>query len=107
MPEEGSTWSARNRFLLNRQSTIGSLKVSVCPLASQILGCMMIVASSPTPVLAAGGPKCETLDEALEMMRQVVEAGGRGATIGRNIWGAPDPAEALRKFQAVIHGDEA
>ena len=77
------------------------------PYTGDVASFREIVASSPTPVVAAGGPKCETLDEALEMMRQVVEAGGRGATIGRNIWGAPDPAEALRKFQAVIHGDEA
>lgn len=62
-----------------------------------------IVATSPVPVVAAGGPKCSTLREALQMMTAVVASGARGATIGRNIWGADDPQAALRAFQAVIH----
>ena len=62
-----------------------------------------IVATSPVPVVAAGGPKADTLEEALAMMVKVVQSGARGATIGRNIWGAEDPALALAAFQAVLH----
>ncbi len=62
-----------------------------------------IIATSPVPVVAAGGPRCDTLLDALVMMAKVVEAGARGATIGRNIWGAPDPTRALIAFRAVIH----
>ncbi len=62
-----------------------------------------IVNSSPVPVVAAGGPKCETLLSSLELMAQVVASGARGATIGRNIWGDPDPTRALVAFRAVIH----
>ena len=64
-----------------------------------------IAATSPVPVVAAGGPRCETLLEALEMMAKVVESGVHGATIGRNIWGAPDPTRALIAFRAVIHDE--
>jgi class I fructose-bisphosphate aldolase len=62
-----------------------------------------IVASSPVPVVAAGGPKNDTLEEALTLMQGVVQSGARGATIGRNIWGHHDIVEALRAFKAVIH----
>jgi fructose-bisphosphate aldolase, class I len=62
-----------------------------------------IVATSPVPVVAAGGPKSETLESALQMMTKVVQSSARGATIGRNIWGATDPAFALCAFRAVIH----
>jgi class I fructose-bisphosphate aldolase len=62
-----------------------------------------IIATSPVPVVAAGGPRCETLKAALELMTQVVASGARGATIGRNVWGAPDPTRALCAFRAVIH----
>ena len=62
-----------------------------------------IVATSPVPVVAAGGPKANTLKEALGLMHGAVEAGARGATIGRNIWGAPDPLRALEAFKRVIH----
>jgi DhnA family fructose-bisphosphate aldolase class Ia len=35
-------------------------------------------------------------------MAGVVQAGGRGATIGRNVWGVTRTAEALRAFKAVL-----
>ena len=62
-----------------------------------------IVATSPVPVVAAGGPRTNTLKDALDMLSKVVESGARGATIGRNIWGMPNPAKALAACKAVIH----
>jgi class I fructose-bisphosphate aldolase len=62
-----------------------------------------IVADCPTPLVAAGGPKTGTLLEALEMMDKVVQAGGRGATIGRNVWGFGNATASLEAFKAVIH----
>ena len=62
-----------------------------------------IIATSPVPVVAAGGPKASSLEEALQFMGEAIEAGAQGATIGRNIWGHQDPAQALRAFKAVIH----
>ena len=62
-----------------------------------------IVESCPVPLVAAGGPRTDTLEEALEAMAGVVEAGARGATIGRNVWGHGDIGLALRAFKAVIH----
>ena len=64
-----------------------------------------IIATSPVPVVAAGGPQCESLESALEMMVQVVKSGARGATIGRNVWGASDPTKALVAFRGVIHDE--
>jgi class I fructose-bisphosphate aldolase len=62
-----------------------------------------IVADSPLPVVAAGGPKSETLEAALEMMAQVVQSGAQGATIGRNVWGFAHITAAIHAFKAVIH----
>lgn len=62
-----------------------------------------IVATSPVPVVAAGGPKADTLLDALRLMSGAVDAGARGATIGRNIWGAENPMNALTAFKRVIH----
>ncbi|MCC6152852.1 MAG: aldolase [Candidatus Hydrogenedentes bacterium] len=66
-----------------------------------------IVATSPVPVVAAGGPKTNTLLESLQFMHGAIEAGARGATIGRTIWGAKDPLSALAAFKRVIHDDVA
>lgn len=62
-----------------------------------------IVANSPVPVVAAGGPKVETLEASLAMMADVVRSGALGATIGRNVWGNPDITAAVNAFKAVIH----
>ena len=43
-----SIWSARQRSLQLRQSTIGSVKFERCPEASQIAGGERIAASRPT-----------------------------------------------------------
>jgi class I fructose-bisphosphate aldolase len=64
-----------------------------------------IIATSPAPVVAAGGPRCEDLYSALKLMVEVVRSGARGATIGRNIWGMPDPTKALIAFRGVIHDE--
>ena len=69
-----------------------------------------VIATSTVPVVAAGGPRCETTEEARQMIEKVVASGARGATIGRNIWGTPDPAATLETFKEIIHrlppGDE-
>jgi len=64
-----------------------------------------IISTCPVPVVAAGGPRCEQLQNALETLAKIVASGARGATIGRNIWGTPDPTEAVRACRAVIHDE--
>ena len=66
-----------------------------------------IVRSCPVPVVAAGGPKTNTMEEALTMIAGVMASGGRGATIGRNIWGTPKTTAAVRAFKAVIHDGQS
>jgi class I fructose-bisphosphate aldolase len=66
-----------------------------------------IVADSPVPVVAAGGPKQEALEAALAMMADVVRSGARGATIGRNVWEFPQITQAVRAFKAVIHAGKS
>jgi class I fructose-bisphosphate aldolase len=73
------------------------------PFTGDVASYREIVASSTAPVIAAGGPKCETLEEALELIELAVSAGARGATLGRNVWGDENPVRALRAFQRVIH----
>ncbi len=66
-----------------------------------------ILRACPTPVVAAGGPKCPTLLSALEMAAGVVRAGAKGMTVGRNIWGFPKITAAVEAFKAVIHDGRA
>jgi class I fructose-bisphosphate aldolase len=73
------------------------------PYCGDVRSYARIVADCPVPLVAAGGPKTETLTEALAAMSEVVESGARGATIGRNIWGSDNITSALLAFKAVLH----
>lgn len=73
------------------------------PYCGDIEAFRQIVSDCPVPVVAAGGPKAETLEAALKMAHEVVQSGARGMTVGRNIWGVPEITKAVRAFSAVIH----
>lgn len=62
-----------------------------------------IVASCPTPVVLAGGPKTATFAEALTQVVEGIQVGAKGAVVGRNMWGAPDITAAATAYKAVIH----
>jgi class I fructose-bisphosphate aldolase len=73
------------------------------PYCGEVGAYAQIIADCPVPVVAAGGPKAETLEAALGMMAEVVQSGARGATIGRNVWGFENITAAVQAFKAVIH----
>lgn len=59
----------------------------------------------PVPVVVAGGPRMETTEQILEMVRDSIEAGGAGVAIGRNIFQANDPVTMLRAVTAIVQED--
>jgi len=61
-----------------------------------------VVKACPVPVVAAGGPRKETAKEALEMVKEVMEAGATGVTIGRNVWAHPDPVGMTRAIRKIV-----
>jgi class I fructose-bisphosphate aldolase len=92
---EGIMWAAR----IGIEAGVDVIKVGY---TGDVASFKQVVESSPVPVVAAGGPKANNLREALTAMSGVVQAGARGATIGRNVWGVEKTAEALRAFKSVI-----
>lgn len=51
-----------------------------------------VVASSPVPIVVAGGPKkAEGQDDTLQLVQEIVEAGAAGVAFGRRIWQSEDP----------------
>jgi len=75
------------------------------PFCNDVTAFAQIVSETPVPIIAAGGPKRETFDEALDMLRDVVKSGARGATVGRNVWGSADITKAVNAIKSVIHAD--
>ena len=62
-----------------------------------------IVAYSTIPVLIAGGPKADTNQEVLEMVKGAMDAGARGTVVGRKIWQSPDPAAMVHAIRMIVH----
>lgn len=62
-----------------------------------------VVNSVYTPIVVPGGSKM-TEEQLLTMVYNAVQAGAVGCAVGRNIWGAPDPAKMCAALAAIIHG---
>ncbi len=62
-----------------------------------------VVRGCPIPVLIAGGEKMETDVEVLDMMHGAMQAGARGASIGRNVFQHKDPVRMIRAISAIVH----
>lgn len=73
------------------------------PYCGNVQAYAQVVDECPVPVIAAGGPKSETLGAALEMICDVMQTGARGATIGRNVWGFEQVTSAVQAFKAIVH----
>jgi class I fructose-bisphosphate aldolase len=73
------------------------------PYCGDVKAYAQIVADTPVPIVAAGGPQTATFEAALKMMSEVVESGAKGATIGRNVWSQTNITGAVKAFKAVIH----
>lgn len=64
-----------------------------------------VVNGCPVPVVIAGGPKVETNEELLEMVKNAVNVGGAGVAIGRNIFQAESPRKTTRAIAEIVHNN--
>ncbi len=62
-----------------------------------------VVEGTPIPVVIAGGPKMGTDKEVLEMIKEAIDAGGRGVSIGRNIFQHRNPTKMTRAVADIVH----
>lgn len=57
----------------------------------------------PVPVVIAGGPKMDTPKDVLQMIRDAIDAGGIGTSIGRNVFQAEEPIKMVRAMARIVH----
>ncbi len=62
-----------------------------------------IVKEASIPVVIAGGPKIESKDSFLEMVKSAIRAGASGISIGRNVFQDENPKEILRILSDIVH----
>ncbi|MFS4436867.1 class I fructose-bisphosphate aldolase [Paracoccaceae bacterium GXU_MW_L88] len=63
-----------------------------------------VVEASASPVVMMGGAKTDTFDEFLTFLGGAMSSGARGVAVGRNVYSQPDPADAVARTAATVHG---
>jgi class I fructose-bisphosphate aldolase len=64
-----------------------------------------VVDACCVPVVIAGGPKLDSTRDFLVMVRDSIEAGGAGLSVGRNIFQHSRPDLLTRALSRVVHED--
>ncbi|MFB0501749.1 MAG: fructose-bisphosphate aldolase, partial [Candidatus Bathyarchaeia archaeon] len=62
-----------------------------------------VVRGCYVPVIIAGGPKVETVQEVLQMVHDSIKAGGAGLSIGRNVFQHENPTKMVKALSAIVH----
>lgn len=62
-----------------------------------------VVLGCPVPVVIAGGEKMESDKEILQVVRGAMDAGGKGVSIGRNIFQHADPTRMVGAISMIVH----
>lgn len=63
-----------------------------------------VTSGCPVPVIIAGGEKMETDEDVLEMVYYSIKAGGKGVSIGRNIFQHKNPEKMVKAMHAIVFG---
>ncbi len=62
-----------------------------------------VVEGTPVPVVIAGGPKMDSDLEVLKMVKEAIDAGAKGTSIGRNVFQHPFPALMCKAISSIVH----
>lgn len=62
-----------------------------------------VVEGCEVPVVIAGGPKMDSDGDILQMVKGSIDAGGSGASIGRNVFQHRDPTKMVQAISAIVH----
>jgi fructose-bisphosphate aldolase/2-amino-3,7-dideoxy-D-threo-hept-6-ulosonate synthase len=62
-----------------------------------------VVKGCPVPIVIAGGPKTNTDEEFLRMVKDAIEAGAAGVAAGRNVFQHKDVVGITRALSMIVH----
>lgn len=102
--DEGSTVAhdAEHVYYAARMGMEMGADVVKVPFTGDAASFRDIVRQTAVPVVAAGGPRCDNIEQAAEMLQSVARSGAAGATVGRNVWGFPPVADTVRYLKNVF-----
>jgi len=62
-----------------------------------------VVEVSFAPILIRGGPKTRNDAEFLQMLKDAIDAGAKGVTVGRNLWQSTNPEKLAKAISMIVH----
>ena len=65
-----------------------------------------VVECCPVPLVVAGGGK-KSVNQTFQLVRDLMDAGVVGVAMGRNLWGAENPAKMIKAIYALVHQEAA
>lgn len=73
------------------------------PYTGDKAGFRRVVESCGVPVLIAGGPRTESTEEFLRMVKDAIDAGAAGLSVGRNIFQHANPRALVAALARIVH----
>jgi len=73
-----------------------------CPYTGDVRSMSLVTAACPAPIVIAGGPKCESDKDVLQMVQDAMTAGCIGVSLGRNIFQHRRPDLMTAALRAII-----
>ncbi|MBC7327400.1 fructose-bisphosphate aldolase [bacterium] len=64
-----------------------------------------VVKYCPVPYVVLGGPSSDDPDVFLNFIREAMNCGAKGVSVGRNVWTFRDPAALIRAICRIVHDD--
>ncbi|PLR79193.1 3-hydroxy-5-phosphonooxypentane-2,4-dione thiolase [Bacillus sp. V3-13] len=62
-----------------------------------------VTSKCPVPIVIAGGPKFDTIREALDITYNAMNQGAAGVDMGRNIWQSEHPVAMIKAIHSIVH----
>lgn len=62
-----------------------------------------VIAYCPAPYLVLAGPAAGDAEVFLGFVREAIDCGAAGVSVGRNVWSQPDPTAMVRALVRVVH----
>lgn len=64
-----------------------------------------IIRYCPVPYVVLGGPSSEDPEVFLTFIRDAIDCGAKGVSVGRNVWAYKDPVAITRAICKIVHDD--
>lgn len=61
-----------------------------------------VTSTCPAPIVIAGGPKLDSIEDALTITYQAMQEGAIGVDMGRNIWQSEHPAAMIQAIHSIV-----